>query len=258
MIFYGPLSDGYLGLADADVLLLGQDHGIGYEGFGHSIATGDFTGDSIPDVAVGVNPRGITVPPRVYVFPGPLTGTRNAGDGTVEVLGLTLRAETSRNPLAGGDLNGDGIGDLVSRKESGGSAVYMGPFAGVQQEADIATFALTAPSPGSVGIPLWFGDVNGDGLDDVIARGNYDPDPEPEGFNSWSRLQVLLGSTTGVFEEAVVLGVGWEDQVWDRYLPAGEGEAYSQVAGGGVLVGAPHASQNEFDNEGRALLLQLE
>jgi FG-GAP repeat len=87
-----------------------------FDGFGASLAAGDFNGDGLADLAVGANdaePGG-----AVYVFPGNpvfplLFGAKRfvEGDGTVR--GVDEPGDQFGWSLASGDFNGDGRSDLA-------------------------------------------------------------------------------------------------------------------------------------------------
>jgi hypothetical protein len=135
------------------------------DSFGSAVAIANVTGSSVNDLIVGASGstvNGLTGAGRVYVFPGPVNGSNyqvfttgisddqfgasvaaaNVDGGTADVIGAT--SFNSTNPLAN---------------------VYSGPTVNAQSP----NFVLQS-LPNRTG--LWSigrsGDVNGDGLDDVI------------------------------------------------------------------------------------------
>jgi hypothetical protein len=135
-----------------------------------SIALGDFTGDSRPDLAV-------MAAGGVWLAPG-------LGDGT---FGEVVIAPAGSQAYAGasGDLNGDGIADLVvGNYDAGMVSVLLADGRG-------HLMAPVAYAAGSVPIDIELEDLNRDGNLD-IAVANY----------GGSSVSVLLGNGAGLFSEA--------------------------------------------------------
>jgi hypothetical protein len=156
--------------------------------FGGSVASGDVNDDGVEDVIVGApqaDGEEREAAGAVYVFFGgdDLSGRRFIAAGEQDATFLGGRADDAFGmPLASGDVNGDGIDDIVAgartsdgpddaRAESGDvSVLFGGPgLAGTSDLAETAAGATVYGSgPGHL-IPnaLALGDLDGDGLADI-------------------------------------------------------------------------------------------
>jgi len=134
------------------------------------LVVGDFNGDGIPDLAVGINQ---TKQP-VSIFLGDGFGNFNA---------VTKSPITSTGtPVMVQDFNGDGIQDiLLSNQFSNSLTVLLGNGDGTFKAAPGSPIATVYASS-----PLVSGDFNGDGIPDLAAAGGYS-------------LVILLGHGDGTF-----------------------------------------------------------
>jgi hypothetical protein len=130
----------------------------GYQG-GVRVAVGDVNGDGLDDFIAGA---GLGGKGRVRVFDGATLGPMAGFFGDFNPFGSTYRGGVF---VAAGDVNGDGCAEVI-----------IAPSAGSQNRVrvfDGATGTLLSDfrafGKGSAGVRLAVGDVNGDGLDDVIA-----------------------------------------------------------------------------------------
>ncbi|WP_338675133.1 FG-GAP and VCBS repeat-containing protein [Streptomyces sp. SCSIO 30461] len=188
------------------------------DGFGYAHAVGDFNADGYSDLAVSAPHEGVVG--RVFVLwgsPGGLTGGTaiSRPSTTVSSWGSTMTA---------GDFDGDGRSDLVA---TGHSNVVF-------------TYDNLSPSPGSRSVSsrllpismalggvegLTAGDANGDGRDDLIARG--------------------MSAANGVHDTHFWVpgtAAGLAVPPFTRTLPAGESVAIGDINGdsyGDVVIGLP-------------------
>ncbi|TLQ42184.1 FG-GAP and VCBS repeat-containing protein [Streptomyces marianii] len=195
--------------------------------FGYAHAVGDFNADGYSDLAVSAPHEGGFVG-RVFVLwgsPGGLTGGTaiSRPSTTVSSWGYTMTA---------GDFDGDGRSDLVA---TGHSNVVF-------------TYDNLSPSPGSRSVSsrllpistalggvegLTAGDANGDGRDDLIARGMSAAN-EVRDTHFW-----VPGTAAGLAVPPHT-----------RTLPAGESVAIGDINGdsyGDIVVGLPW---DDSDNPG--------
>ncbi len=157
-----------------------------------SLAAGDFNGDGIMDVAVGVGgPNGGSAT-GVYVLLGQSNG----------ILAAPVRIDSSLNPvsLVARDINGDGRADLVIADEgtfapggnqvNGALHIYFGNADGTFQSA-------AAPStPATNCSQVALADLNGDGNLDMIVAGNVAGTTFGVGTPN---IYTLLGNGDGTF-----------------------------------------------------------
>jgi hypothetical protein len=137
-----------------------------------AMVTGDFDGDRVPDLAVGIPESDVGRPQGgvVLVWRGSAEGL--GPKPTWTIAGSTDTAQLGA-ALAAGDLDGDGRDDLavaapgadVTVGDSGGVELYR--FRGDGPE--LMRPPLTGVGRGSFGASLAVADVDGDGMKDVIV-----------------------------------------------------------------------------------------
>jgi len=253
---------------------------------GYSVsAAGDINGDGVDDLIVGARVAnrgyvvfggttwraffslgGLTTSPDL--FPGQVPGFVIEGESADDLAGLSVSAA--------GDVNADGIDDLIigapnadfNGTNSGRAYVVFGASSGLPSVFELAGldgsngFALNGEAQldragGSVGTA---GDINGDGIDDLIigatlanSNGNIrsgrtyvvfgSSDPWPQSIN----LSTLDG-TNGF----AVNGESADDESGRSVSAAAD------INGDGVddlVIGAPDAEWNNFQSAGRSYVV---
>ncbi|MDP3276446.1 MAG: FG-GAP-like repeat-containing protein [Deltaproteobacteria bacterium] len=197
------------------VLLRGLENG---DRFGSSIASaGDVNGDGYADVVVGASGVGDRDRRRggpAQVFYGSATGL-SAGNATT-IQRDFAGSDYSYRVSGAGDLNGDGLGDVLvtsvlvdpeSPFVRGAGWVFYGRVEGVRAEPDLVLQGLY----GAQGV----GDVNGDGFADFMV--GLPTMGERELSPGQQFVSVFYGSGSGVRSDRGVMpqgGVHWGANPW--------------------------------------------
>jgi hypothetical protein len=175
----------------ADFTILGDDGNSGRvfgDRLGRSVACKDVNGDGTADIIAGAQYADQTwgdYAGEVYVVFGGaiLSGTLNLNDTDAD---LHLRGAAEGDEagfyVAGGDINGDGLGDILvgaymadatwGTSESGTAYVVYGnsTLSGTLNLSDTADITIYPAGVGDhLGRSLGSGDINGDGYDDILV-----------------------------------------------------------------------------------------
>ncbi|HEY9692686.1 MAG TPA: hypothetical protein V6D15_10795 [Oculatellaceae cyanobacterium] len=199
-------------------------------GFSVSSA-GDVNGDGIDDVIIGAfraDPAGGTDAGKSYVVFGKSDTTAvnlsdvEAGTGGFVINGSASSDYSGRSVSSAGDVNGDGIDDLIvgavyadpaGLEYAGKSYVVFGKSANttpvnlIDVEAGIGGFVINGTAIDDYsGISVSSaGDVNGDGFDDLIVGA---PEADPAGVTQAGKSYVIYGSNlTGAVTQQGTAGV---------------------------------------------------
>ncbi|MEE8369619.1 MAG: hypothetical protein V3S00_02485 [Dehalococcoidia bacterium] len=196
------------------------------DGLGFSAAAADLDGDGIDDIVVGAPFAGphdllLSKQGRVYVFFG-RPDLPDSVDLATDTADLTLAGTSSNgffgDSLAAGDVNGDGTADLIvgatfdsytpqdgASVRGGAMYVFLGREAWRQEltagDADIVL--LGADDLDELGDFVTSGDINGDGIDDIIGTAEAADGPDNT-RDVAAEVHVLFGGTDvkGTFEIA--------------------------------------------------------
>lgn len=185
-------------------------------------ATGDFTGDGVPDAVAGTGPGVAT---RVRVLDG-VTGA------VVRDFAPFEAGFTGGVYVAASDLTGDGVPDVVvTPDEGGGPRVIV--FDG-RSGAVVADF-FGIDDPGfRGGARAAVGDVNGDGRADLIVAAGFGGGPRLAGYDG----RTLAAGRTKLFADMYVFEQTLRNGV---YVAAADvdGDGHADLVAGGGPGGGP-------------------
>ncbi|HEY2589711.1 MAG TPA: VCBS repeat-containing protein [Tepidisphaeraceae bacterium] len=152
------------------------------------IATGDLTGDGLPDIVAPIPADNVVI------------ALLNNGDGTFTTHRSSVPFQTPR-AVAIADFNGDGHADLaVSGTDANGDnvvAIYLGNGDGTFNTNPKRYFIASA------GLAIAADDVNGDGSPDLVVT-------------TGRRLTVLINNGDGTLQKPVYYNVGGDNSISDQ------------------------------------------
>ncbi|MFT3883987.1 MAG: FG-GAP-like repeat-containing protein [Flavobacteriales bacterium] len=210
--------------------------GSGTERLGQAVGlAGDVNGDGYSDIVVG-SPNYSTNKGRVNVFRGDATIALDAAHTLITINGLATTARLGAAVCTAGDVNGDGINDLLLAAPDQGGTGAAKVFHG---SPDLLTVSapqwslLGAVPTAQLGYSVASaGDVNGDGYSDVLVG------ISGGGGGLKGEVRLFLGSATGLSASPswTKQGENVNDYFGYAVASAGDvnGDGYSDV-----LVGAP-------------------
>ena len=225
---------------------------------GRSVSgAGDVNGDGLADLIVGAfysDPNGLSTAGRSYVVFGRVGSTPvnlanvAAGTGGFVINGAAASDRSGRSVSSAGDINGDGLADLIvgAFTSSGGALGQAGRSYVVFGRTDTAAVELSAVANGSGGFAIdgqaafnqsgisvsAAGDVNGDGLADLIIGAQV---ADPPSRNDAGRSYVIFGSTTGSFSQTAFDQVGTANA--ETLTGTTASESFAAGAGNDTLIG---------------------
>jgi hypothetical protein len=259
----GSIAAGVSGsLAAADAKLLGES---AFDYAGYSVAgAGDVDGDGLADVLIGAPGRDEagSQAGAVYLVLGPISGTVSLAQADRKLLGVGAGDQAGALVAAAGDVDGDGLADVLvgawaspgDNSDVGAAYVVHGPMpsTGSLSQADRLYAGLSAGDRlGESGATA--GDVNGDGYADLLVGAPR----RDAGLVDAGVAYLLLGGPSGLplslgDAAAVLTGEGQGDLAGSALSTAGDMDG---DGGDDVVLGAPYADPGVAD--GGAAYLKL-
>lgn len=234
----GPFENGVTALGGTDTKITGENE-LDYAGEIALANPGDVNGDGQVDTLIGAygNENGTGV---AYVVYGP-PSSQNLASADVKLLGTDVFDFMGYSVDGAGDVNGDGLPDLISggpfagEKATGGAYVVEGPIPeGVSLFSDVGVL-LNGENDGEAGTGVWgVGDLEGDGYDDVMV-----------GDANLGRAYIATGPVSGMSLADASVTLTGESKQGDAFgydvsnLGDVDGDGHDDL-----LVGAPDLGQN--------------
>jgi hypothetical protein len=199
----GPLTSN-LELSLADARLMGKE---AEGGAGSAVAgAGDVNADGYDDLLIGAPylDDGATDAGAAFLVLGPVVGDLDLGSADATITGTTRIDWTGWSVAGAGDVDGDGHHDLLigapysdkGGSNAGAAVLMFGPVTGALSINDADAQLVGEAEQDNAGLSVASaGDVNGDGLDDLLVGA---PGSDQGGTNAGAAYLVLGPVSEGV------------------------------------------------------------
>lgn len=183
--------------------------GVNFNSGTSSIATGDFSGDGLPDIAISA-------------YPLQAAFLTNNGDGTFTISQRSPSSPPGMGTIARGavlrDIDSDGSLDFVTATAENQIVAWMNDGTGTFADPSVAAATSAGSNRG-----LASTDFNGDGIADLVA-----------GNSSASAVDVLAGNGDGSFETPTTPSTGAMEAPGSVQTADMNGDCRPDVVTGGV------------------------
>ena len=228
-----------------------------YDYIGNSLESDDLNGDSLSDLVIGGSNNS-----EVHIF----YGGASLNQGLASLSDVVISGSTNTSfgaALATGDLNGDGVVDLVvgsplsddSASDSGTVYIFSSDQLSATNSAPTDSISYytgpTSSSKARAGTSIYIpGDIDNDGYDDLLIGAPYD---DTSGTDAGA-VYLIYGQATLPASDSITNNVSFLGEALNDHF--GETVAGGDIDGDGAaefLIGAP---QNDFvgTDAGRAYL----
>ncbi len=203
-ILFGPFDGADIDLREgSDAVLVGIDGG---DAAGTTLAVGDINGDSIDDLVINsrqADPNGANNAGETYIVFGPIeAGVTDLATGADITIRGRDKEELSGSGLAVGDLNGDGISELVIGSMAATASGRVGAGKVLVLEGPLQTGTLSLHDTASVviegehaldrlGASAAIADMNGDDRLDIVMGASF---ADPDGVDGAGVAYVMYGN----------------------------------------------------------------
>jgi hypothetical protein len=208
-LFYGPISrTGALNLTDANVTFRGIDEQDFYTSDVNQILySADVNNDSFDDIIIGAqkaDPNGNADSGETYIIYGgnSLTSIYNLTYANVTLNGVNA-GDFSGSEVSSGDINGDGISDILITAESGdnghtdeGQTYVVFGANTLNSEINLSDANVTidgVTSSDFSGTSISTGDINNDGYDDIVIGAEK---ADANSITDAGQAYIIYGSST--------------------------------------------------------------
>ena len=234
-LVHGPAT-GAFDLGDADAILVGATERA-YLGELSVGRVGDLNGDGVGDVAAGAwgADAGSLDVGLVAVFFGPVAGLATTDDAALTITGDALFDQAGGAGTYPGDLDGDGVDDLVVAVPGADLVVaFLGTQAAGSLAVSDADLRLTGLPGDGFGASVAAGDIDGDGLLEVVVGAPFHDD----GARSTGALFGFAGPvrTNRLYSSAAFTVSGGEEQTQLGRSPGGVATGDTNGDGADELV----------------------
>ena len=197
---------------------------------------GDVNGDGYDDIHLSdINGN------RYIVYGGNRNTTLSVGDLTAvgNTNGFMIASTTKIQPTRGGDINGDGLDDILVGNGSNSYIIFGSKTSiGKVTLATLGTNGFAFTSASSISEPSVVGDVNGDGYEDMLFNNNTN-------YTNY----LVFGGTNFTPGGSVALPTGASGTL---ATGTGTGTSYVNITNGGTFVsgGAISTLHGDFNGDG--------
>jgi hypothetical protein len=256
----GPIA-GDLDIGSADATITGTAR-IDWTGW--SVAgAGDVDGDGHHDLLIGApySDKGGSNAGAAVLMLGPVTGALSINNADAQLVGEAEQDNAGLSVAGAGDVDGDGLDDLIvgapgsaqAGTNAGAAYLVLGPVSeGVELNTADARLVGEAAYDGAGGAVAGAGDVDGDGLSDLLVGAST----HDAGGSDAGAAYLLLGTTRGYVSmasaHAKLVGEAMSDQAGSTLAGAGDtdGDGHADI-----LVGSWSQDSNGIDAGASYLVL---